>query len=270
VIEVNRIPLRATAALVHANRKIGLGVMGFAECLVRLGLSYDSADAVACADRLMGFVASEARAASRALAEERGVFPSWERSTHAASGERLRHATLLSVAPTGTISMIAGTTSGIEPLFALAYRREHTLGGAPIAEVNPVFARHAAAHGIDVATILSQVLAAGRLRASHDVPEAARRVFVTATEIPPLRHLRIQEAFQRHTDNAVAKTINLPADARREEVGEAYLRAWSLRLKGVTVYRYGSKTAQVLSIGTDEDAVSREAFAKCDPSTCRF
>ncbi len=270
VIEVNRLPLRETEAVVRANRKIGLGVMGFAECLVRLGVGYDSAEAVACADRLMAFIAKEARAASRALAGERGVFPSWGQSVHAAADERLRHATLLSVAPTGTISMIAGTTSGIEPLFALAYRREHTLGGAPIAEVNPVFARHAAAHGLDATAVLPQVLAAGTLHAASGIPEAARRVFMTATEIPPLAHLRVQEAFQRHVDNAVAKTINLPEDATPHDVAEAYLTAWRWQLKGVTVYRYGSKASQVLSLGADEDGESREAFVKCDPNACRL
>jgi len=270
VIEVNRFPLRETAAIVHANRKIGLGVMGFAECLVRLGVSYDSDEAVAYADRLMACIATEARAASVALAEERGVFPNWGRSTHAASGERLRNATVLSVAPTGTISMVAGTTSGIEPLFALAYRRTHTLGGEAIAELNPVFARHAAAHDVDLARVLPQALATGSLRTLRDVPEAARRVFVTATEIAPVQHLRIQQAFQRHTDNAVSKTINLPEDARRVDVADAYLTAWRLGLKGITVYRYGSKGSQVLSIGAYEDTASRELFVKCDPGACRL
>lgn len=270
VIEVNREPLPEIAAATRGNRKIGLGVMGFAECLILLGVSYDADDAVAWAERIMAFVAAEAWAASRRLAEERGVFPNWARSVYAARGERVRNATRLSVAPTGTISIIAGTSGGIEPLFALAYRRAHTLGGAPLVELNPIFVRYAAEHGLDSGRVLAEIEATGHLRHVAGVPEAARRLFVTATEVSPRQHLRVQAAFQRHADNAVSKTINLPEDAGRDEVADAYREAWRFGLKGVTIYRYGSRARQVLTLGVDEDSTGREFFAKCDPGACRL
>jgi ribonucleoside-diphosphate reductase alpha chain len=270
VVEVTREPVPAIGVATRGNRKIGLGVMGFAELLVLLGVSYASADAVGWADRVMGFVAAEARAASRRLGEERGAFPNWEQSVHAARGARLRNATQTSIAPTGTLAIIAGTTSGIEPLFALAYRRAHGLGGPPLVEANPVFARATHALGPAGEAILRDVLDAGTLAAIPDVPETMRARFVTATEIPPAQHLRIQHAFQRHVDNAVAKTINLPEAAGEDDVAAAYLEAWHLGLKGVTIYRYGSKGEQVLTLGAGEDPAAREHFAKCDPGACRL
>ncbi len=269
-IEINRDPSTQIAVATRATRKIGLGVMGFAEWLIRLGVGYDSDEAVAWADRLAAFVAAEAREASRRLAEERGVFPEWGRSAYAATGQRLRNATRLSIAPTGTISIIAETSGGIEPLFALAYRRQHTLGGAPIVEVNPIFVRHAERLGGDAGRLLDHVRAAGRLSDAPGVPADLRRLFVTATEIPVRRHLAIQQAFQRHVDNAVSKTINLPVDAGPAAVAEAYREAWRLGLKGVTVYRAGSRPGEVLTLGVDEPLESRELFAKCDPGACRL
>jgi ribonucleoside-diphosphate reductase alpha chain len=270
MIEVTREPLPEIAHATRGTRKIGLGVMGFAEALMLLGVSYDSDEALAWAERLIAFVAREARAASRALGEGRGVFPAWSRSVHAATGERLRNATLLSIAPTGTLSLIAGTTGGIEPLFALAYRREHSLGGAPLGEVNPVFVRHARRSWPDADRLLHEILSRGTLRDVPGVPDETRRRFVTATEVPPRQHLRIQQAFQRHVDNAVSKTINLPEEATREDVADAYREAWRLGLKGVTVYRCGSKASQVLTLGAGEDAATRELYAKCDPGACRL
>jgi ribonucleoside-diphosphate reductase alpha chain len=270
VIEVTREPLPEIGEVTRGNRKIGLGVMGFAECLILLGVSYDSDEALAWADRLMAFIADEATKASRDLAERRGVFPNWGRSVYAASGERIRNATRLSIAPTGTISIIAGTSGGIEPLFALAYRREHTLGGAPLVEVNPIFQRYAEEHRLDAKHLLEEVLEKGHLRGVPGVPEEARRLFVTACEISPHRHLQIQQAFQRYVDNAVSKTVNLPEESDPQEVAQAYLEAWRLGLKGVTIFRSGSKDAQVLTLGVGEDATSREFFAKCDPGACRL
>ena len=271
VVEVTREPLPEVAAISRGNRKIGLGVMGFAECLIRLGVSYDSDAAVTWADRIAAFVAGEARTASRRLAEERGVFPNWSRSAYASTGEQVRNATRLSIAPTGTISMIAGTSGGIEPLFALAYRRAHALGGAPIVEINPLIARHLRTDlGGDADSVLAAVLATGTLPAHPRLEPQLRRRFVTATEIPPRRHLQIQQAFQRHVDNAVSKTINLVADATPQDVADVYLDAWRLGLKGVTIYRYGSRDEQVLTLGADEDALGRELFARCDPGACRL
>ncbi len=270
VIEVNRDPLPEIAAATRGNRKIGLGVMGFAESLILLGVPYDAPDAMAWADRVMAFIRAEARAMSRQLAELRGIFPNWTRSVHAATGERLRNAALLSIAPTGTISIIANTSGGIEPLWALAYRREHTFGGPPLVEVNPVFVRYADAHRIDARAVLEKVLATGTLRDAPHVPERVRRLFVTANQIDVGQHLAIQQAFQRHVDNAVSKTINLPEDAEQAEVARAYLEGWRLGLKGVTIYRSGSKAGQVLTLGVDEDPTGLEFFAKCDPGACRL
>ncbi len=270
VIEVNRDPLPVVGDATRATRKIGLGVMGFAECLIRLGVPYDCENAAGWADRLMAFIATEARNASRELAAARGVFPRFADSVHMERGERVRNATLLSIAPTGTISIIAGTSSGIEPLFALAYRREHALGGPPIGEVNPMLLRCLADRGLESPGVVEPILATGSIRNVANVPEPVQRLFVTATEIPVDGHLAIQQAFQRHVDNAVAKTINLPEDAGQEDVAHAFLRGWELGLKGLTVYRWGSKAGQVVTLGVDEDPNAREFFVTCDPGACRL
>ena len=269
VIEVNRDPLPGIAAATRATRKIGLGVMGFAECLILLGVPYGSDDAGTWADRLIGFIADEARGVSRALAEERGVFPAWPQSVHRARDDRRRNATLLSIAPTGTLGILASTSAGIEPLYALAYRRVHTLGGEPLIEVNPIFERWAEEHRPDAPALVRAVAASGTLTAS-DVPDAGRRLFVTATELAVDQHLVVQHAFQRHVDNAVSKTINLPEEASSDAVTRAYLEAWRLGLKGVTVYRSGSRGAQVLTLGTGEDPTTHEHFARCDAGACRL
>jgi ribonucleoside-diphosphate reductase alpha chain len=269
VIEVNRHARAEVEAAARASRKIGLGVMGFAECLIRLGIPYDDEAAVTWADRLAGFLATEARAASRDLAGQRGVFPNWGRSVYAATGERVRNATRLSIAPTGTLSIIAGTSGGIEPLFALAYRREHSLGGEPLVEINPILRRSLEEQGVETRGLLEQILAAGSLRRLEGVPERLRRLFVTATEVPVRQHLAIQRAFQRHVDNAVSKTINLAADADEKAVARAFLEGWRLGLKGLTIYRYGSRERQVLTLGVGETAIAREFFARCDPGACQ-
>jgi ribonucleoside-diphosphate reductase alpha chain len=270
VIEVSREPLPEVAEATRGNRKIGLGVMGFAECLILLGVPYDSSDALIWAERLMAFIATEASHASRQLAEQRGVFPNWGRSVYAATGERVRNATRLSVAPTGTVSIIAGTSGGIEPLFALAYRRKHTLGGEPLIEINPLVLRYAEEHRLEFPDLNDVILATGRVGDVRAVPEPLRRLFATATEVPVRQHLRIQQAFQRHVDNAVSKTVNLPEDATREDIAQAYLEGWGLGLKGVTVYRCGSKAGQILTLGLGEDLTAREFFSKCDPGACRL
>lgn len=270
VIEVNRDPLPEIAAVTRATRKIGLGVMGFAECLIRLGVGYGSDDAVVWADRLMGFIADQARRASWELAEERGTFPAWSQSVHGARNDRRRNATLLSIAPTGTLGILAGTSAGIEPLYALAYRRAHTLGGQPMLELNPIFQRWADQARLDGLALMHAVAAAGTLAGVAGVPDALRRLFVTATELEVDRHLAVQHAFQRHVDNAVSKTINLPDNSPVDAVAGAYLDGWRLGLKGVTVYRSGSRGAQVLSLGLGEEPAAREHFARCDVAACRL
>jgi ribonucleoside-diphosphate reductase alpha chain len=234
----------------HGNRKIGLGVMGWADLLVRLGLRYDSEEAVDLAERVMGFIQATADSTSEALAGERGSFPNWATSVYGPEGwnRPMRNATRTTVAPTGTISIIAGCSSGIEPLFALVFHRK-VLDGGILAEVNPDFEAAARAAGIWSEALAERVAEAGGLHGLEGVPDDLARLFVTAHEVEPVWHVRHQAAFQRHVDNAVSKTINLPRHAAREDVREVYVLAWRLGCKGITVYRDGSKTWQVLNRG---------------------
>jgi ribonucleoside-diphosphate reductase alpha chain len=256
--------------MTRGTNKIGLGVMGFAEMLIRLGVSYDSAEAVRLAEDVMRVVADETLATSQLLAEERGVFPCWKGGAHEAQGVRVRHATRTAIAPTGTLSLIAGTSASIEPLFALAYRRTHVLEGQVLCEVAPLLHEYLDRHGADTERLTEQVMEKGRLSDIQDIPEELKQIFVTALEIPPERHLQVQAAFQRHVDNAVSKTINLPHDARAEDVRQAYWQAWELGLKGITIYRYGSKSAQVLELGAHEESHHYDHASPCDPEECKI
>ncbi|GAB4478411.1 MAG: hypothetical protein OHK0044_25340 [Burkholderiaceae bacterium] len=269
VIEVNRYPLPQIEQATRATRKIGLGVMGFADALILLGIGYDSDEAVRFAGRLMRAIAARATRESLALGAARGVFPAWPHSVHAVRGRRLRNATRTAIAPTGTIGIIAGASASIEPLFALAYRRSRVLDGETMVEINPLLERHLRRAGLDVVRVLDSVRERGRLGDMPGVPDEMRRLFVTALEIPPERHLAIQAAFQRHVDNSVSKTINLPHDATPSDVARIYRRAWELGVKGVTVYRYGSKGAQVLELGVDEAPHQFDHASRCDPEECR-
>ncbi len=249
VIEVNRFPVPAIAEMTKANRKIGLGVMGFAEALIELGIPYDSDDAVRFAEELMSRIETVGHAASAELARHRGPFPNFERSVWKERGSPpLRNATVTTVAPTGTISIIADTSSGIEPLFALAYHRT-VLDGQELPEVNKLFVRALEREGLPVDQILEQVRCTGSVRSLPSVPEHLRRLFPVALDLPPEVHIRIQAAFQRHTDNAVSKTINLPADATVDDVRRAFRLAFELHCKGITVFRYGCRGEQVLELG---------------------
>ena len=269
VITVNRYPLPEVREATEARRKIGLGVMGFAEVCILCGISYSGEEAISFSEELMRFIAAEARRASEALAEERGPFPEWESSSFAASGLKLRNATQTSIAPTGTISLIAGTSAGIEPLFALAYQRAGVLGGQTLVELNPVFARYIRRE-TEPGKIIEFVSRTGSLAGHAAISPEARRLFVTALEVPPAQHVRIQAAFQKHVDNAVSKTVNLPADATVEQVAGVYTLAHKLGCKGVTIFRYGSRSDQVLRLGTGEDPSEREYFAQCDPGACKL
>jgi ribonucleoside-diphosphate reductase alpha chain len=269
VIEASRWPVPETAEVARANRKVGLGVMGFAEMLILLGIAYDSDRAVTVAEELMRFLAEKARAASQELAHERGVFPNWPKSAHARHHLRLRNATCTSIAPTGTLSIIAGTSAGIEPLFALAYRR-HVLDGQTLVDVNPLFIRHARQQGFYSQRMMQQLQERGSLTSLAEVPAPAKTLFPTALDIAPEAHLRIQAAFQKHVDNAVSKTINLPQTATPEDIAAIYRQAWDMGLKGITVFRYGSKGQQVLELGSDETPEEHEHFVRCDPQSCRL
>lgn len=269
VITVSRYPLGQTTEIVQANRKIGLGVMGFAEMLIRLGVSYAEAAAVRIAADIASFMAREARAASARLAEERGPFPNWEKSGYVVSGLRLRNATLLSIAPTGTLSIIAGTSSGIEPLFALAYHRS-ALDGRVLTEWNPLALRELERRGLATEDVVQGIARSGRLASVPGIPEDLRRLFVTALEIPPEQHVRIQAAFQSAVDNAVSKTVNLPHEATPTDIANVYRLAHRLGCKGITVFRYGSTGTQVLELGAGEEPYEREHFVRCDPEACKL
>jgi ribonucleoside-diphosphate reductase alpha chain len=247
VLTVNAWPLSQIAAVSARNRKIGLGVMGWADMLIRLGLPYDGAEALALAAELMRFVQEEARAASEALAVERGPFPGWSTSAPARAGERpRRNATVTTIAPTGTLSVIAGCSSGIEPLFAVAYVRR-ALGDVNLEEENPDLVRRLRAAGAE--GVLPRILANGRARGVPGVPEDIQRLFATAHDVSPEAHVRTQAAFQRHVDNGVSKTVNLPRESTVEAVRRAYDLAFELGCKGITVYRDGTREGQVLTLG---------------------
>lgn len=248
VIESSRYPFPAITATVHGNRKIGLGVMGFADLLAELGIPYDDAAAVALGEELMGRIHARAEQASARLAEERGVFPHWEGSRAHARGLRLRNATVTSIAPTGTISILAGCAGGIEPFFALSFVR-HVLDGQRLPETNPRFEAALRAAGAWDDALVARVRREGSARRVRELPERIRRCFPTAYDIEPERHLDVQEAFQRHVDNAVSKTINLPAEATPADIRAIYLSAWRRGLKGVTVFREDCKGAAVLVRG---------------------
>lgn len=270
VLVVNRSPLPEIEAMTLANRKLGLGVMGFAELLIRLGIPYRSEEAVAFARQLMKFIAQEARRTSAELARERGVFPNWQQSVYASQGMQLRNATVTSIAPTGTISIIASTSSSIEPLFALSYRRVGVLEGQTLAECNPLLLSLGERMSFLTPEVLKYVANHGTLAGAPNVPDVIRELFATALEIEPRQHLLIQAAFQAEVDNAVSKTINLPTEATPEAVAEIYRAAHRLGLKGITIYRYGSLTQQVLQLGVGEEPYEKEHTSKCDPYQCRL
>jgi ribonucleoside-diphosphate reductase alpha chain len=251
VIEVSRYPYPEITAATRATRKIGLGVMGFADLLVDLGIPYDAPAAVALADRVMGRIRDRAERASAELAETRGVFPAFRGSRAEARGRRLRNATVTAIAPTGTLSILADCSGGIEPYFALAYVR-HVLDGQHLPETTPRFEAALARAGLATPELLARVRELGSVRGIAAVPESIRRLFPTAPDIAPEAHLAIQEAFQRHVDNAVSKTINLPASATPEDVEAIYVSAWERGLKGVTVFREGCKGAAVLVRGCED------------------
>ena len=248
VVDANVYPLEEIAEITRANRKIGLGVMGFADMLIMLSVPYDSEEALKLGEQVMKFIEEEAHKKSMEIAEARGSFPNFERSIWKDRYSAFRNATVTTVAPTGTISIIAGCSSGIEPLFAVSFMR-NVLGGSRLFETNLLFEETAKARGFYSAKLLEEIARTGSVQKIAVVPEDVKRLFVTALDIDPVWHIKMQAAFQRSTDNAVSKTVNLPNDAKVEDVREIYGLAWRLKCKGVTVFRYGSKPEQVLYIG---------------------
>src|SRR5574341_1017732 len=251
---INQYPIEKIAENTRANRKIGLGVMGFADMLLQMGVPYNSDKAVQIGEEVMKFITDEGRKMSEELARERGAFPNFKGSIYDKPGKApVRNATVTTIAPTGTLSIIAGCSSGIEPLFALSFVRK-VLDGAELIEGNPAFEKVAKERGFHSDTLMKEIAEHGGCTGLDSVPGDVQQVFVTAHDIAPEWHIRMQAAFQKYTDNAVSKTVNFPHSATQKDVEKVYLLAYHLGAKGVTIYRDGSRDEQVLSTGATEKA----------------
>lgn len=250
VIDVNKFPFSKVKEVTLGNRKIGLGLMGFADMLIKLGISYNSNRAIQVAEKIMSFVQQESARASAHLAEVRGTFPNYPLSVHSQKGIAMRNAALNTIAPTGSISIIAGCSSGIEPLFALSFAR-HVLSGTRLFETNGLFEKALQDRGLYNNTLMGEVARRGSIQDIEEIPEDIRHIFTTTFDVSPEQHLNIQAAFQKFTDNSVSKTINLPYSATIDDVRGIYLSAYKKGCKGITVYRYGSKKGQALSLDID-------------------
>ncbi len=275
VIDANRFPLKEIERMTKANRKIGLGVMGFADMLIQLGIPYNSEEALELAKKTMKVVTKEARQESVELGEERGAFPNFDKSVWKDKYSTMRNATVTTIAPTGSISIIAGCSSGIEPLFAISFIR-NVLGGTRLFEINPLFEMTAKERDFYSAKLLEEIARTGSVQEIQGVSEDIKKIFVTALDIRPEWHVRIQAAFQKYTDNAVSKTVNLPYEASVEDVREVFELAWKIKCKGITVFRYGSKPEQVLYTGEIRSekrkfvSAESEYAGGCPTKTCPF
>jgi len=279
VIDVNKYPVPEIGELTRANRKIGLGVMGFADMLIMLGVPYDSEEALAISEKIMKFVSDEATKKSVETGKKRGAFPNFRGSLWEKKGYKtIRNSTVTTVAPTGTISIISGCSGGIEPIFAVAFVR-NVMEGTRLLEIQPTFEQTAKERGFYSRELMLEIAKTGSIQKMEEVPEDVRRIFVTSLDIDPEWHVRMQAGFQKYVDNAVSKTVNLPPDATVEDVRRVYLLAYKLKCKGITVYRYGSKKEQVLYVGpllTKELATEKHVSADseyaggCPTNSCPF
>ncbi|MGB9867751.1 MAG: ribonucleotide reductase N-terminal alpha domain-containing protein [Bacillota bacterium] len=259
LIDANKYPLPEIQSMVNKTRKVGLGVMGWADMLIKLGVPYNSEEAVSLAERTMSFIQEKSMEASQELAEQRGVFPLFPGSVYdVPGGRKMRNATTTTIAPTGTISIIAGTSSGIEPIFSIAFTR-NVLDKKTLVEINPLFEKVARERGFYSDELMERIAQTGSLEGLEEVPEDVRRVFVTAHDISPEWHVRMQAAFQKYTHNAVSKTVNFPNHATKQDVATVYKLAYELGCKGVTVYRDGSREEQVLKKGAQPPKAGGQA-----------
>jgi len=253
VIDVNRFPLPQIAENSRNTRKIGLGVMGFADMLIQLGIPYNSEKALGVAEDVMHFISDEADKASIELAESRGVFPAFKGSVYdTPDGHRLRNASRTTIAPTGSLSIIANCSSGIEPIFALSYIR-HILDGEEFVEINPYFEQVARSRGFFSAELMRELAEGKRIKDVANIPEDIKDIFVSAYDISPEWHVRIQAAFQKYTNSAVSKTVNFPMEATPEDIAKVYMLACHEKLKGITIYRDRSRDKQVLTVGKETE-----------------
>jgi ribonucleoside-diphosphate reductase alpha chain len=279
VIDVNKYPMPKIEKMTKANRKIGLGVMGFADMLIQLGVSYDSEEALTLGKKVMKFIDEKTKKESIKLGQKRGSFRDFGESVWKNKGfKTLRNAAMTTIAPTGSISIIGGCSSGIEPLFAVAFVR-NVMSGTRLLEVQPLFEQLLRKRGLYNEEMMSQIAKTGSIQGLEKMPKDLRRVFVTALDIAPEWHIRMQAAFQKHVDNAVSKTVNLPTDATPEDVRKVFWLAYKLKCKGVTVYRYGCRREQVLYVGP---MLAKEIFGEgyvsadseyaggCPVGTCPF
>ncbi|MCX5693241.1 MAG: TSCPD domain-containing protein [Candidatus Omnitrophica bacterium] len=264
VIDMNKFPLEEIEKMTKANRKIGLGVMGWADMLIKLEVPYNSEEAVQLGEKIMKFISDEARVKSQELSRNKGAFSSFKDSIFAKEGaSELRNATLTTIAPTGTISIISDTSSGIEPLFALSYYR-NVMDNDKLVEVNTLFEEVAKRDGFYSRKLMEEIAEKGSIKDIEDVPEKYRKIFVTSHDIAPLWHIRMQAVFQKYTDNAVSKTVNFSHDATKDDVREVYMLAFKLGCKGVTIYRDKSREEQVLNISSN-DSTKKEVKASSAP-----
>jgi ribonucleoside-diphosphate reductase alpha chain len=261
VIDMNKYPLPEIDKLAKGNRKVGLGVMGFADMLVQLGIPYNSDGAVMLAEDMMKFITTEARRASVELAKTRGVFPNYAGSVYdIKGGPKVRNAAVTTIAPTGTLSIIANCSSGIEPLFAISFVKT-VMDKDELLEVNPCFKERAIAEGFYSDELMRKIAVMGGINAMDSVPKDVKRIFVTAHDISPEWHIKMQAAFQKYTDNAVSKTVNFPHNAMPADVEKVYMTAYRLGCKGVTIYRDGSREEQVLTTGKAKKTEAKETVA---------
>ena len=267
VIDANAYSVDKIETMTKATRKIGLGVMGFADMLVQMGIPYDSEEGLELGRKIMRFIKDESDRMSIMLAEERGNFPAYEGSRFdTPGGSPMRNACRLTVAPTGTTSMIAGCSSGIEPLFALCYHKHNILGGESLLYVDENFERAARDGGFYSEDLMNYLAEGGSLQDRDDVPDSAKETFVVAGDISPEMHVRMQAAFQESVDAAISKTINFPNQATEEDVRSAYMLAWELGCKGITVYRSGSRDAEVLTAGKESEETEGESNGHGSPT----